>query len=590
MGVALRERIIEGPALKRRFHTLKEMFEATLAKVPDQVFMRERTPDGWREISYRQMHDLARRVGALLRDHGLSEERPLAILSGNSIDHAIFSFAGILRGIPVSPISAAYAKFSDQTRLRAIFDILTPGLVFAESGVACANGLGVADEIGALVLVSREARPASHDRIWSELTGAIRDDTRETLPVTPQTIAKVLFTSGSTGSPKGVIVTNEMSCADQDGIAQFWPFLEEVPPVAVDWLPWSHIFGGNMIVNLVLRNAGTLTIDEGRPNAQQFGLTIRNLREVRPTMHFGVPIAYRELANALERDETLAAAFFSRLRRMFTAGSALPVDVWDRLHALAARHGRPDFCFHIGWGATETAPVVSMSPIHNRRADSIGVPIAGARIKMVPSADKLELRVSGPMVTPGYWRSPDLTKKAFDAEGYYCIGDAGRLLDESDPAQGIIFDGRTAENFKLSSGTWVAVTALTLSVLQSGAPVIQDVAITGQDRDEIGLLVFPNLEACRSLTGLHDADMDALVLHADVRAFIVETMRKVNRGGSSTRIMRAMLLTDRPSVERGEMTDKGYLNQRAVLRAREDAIARLYSDPDGDVLYAHASS
>jgi feruloyl-CoA synthase len=565
----------------RSFSTLKEMFEDTVSRAAKTTFLRERTVAGWRDVTYETALQESRRAGAFLLQCGLSEERPLVILSQNSIDHALVSLGAMIVGVPVAPISAAYSRFGDQARLRDIFAMLTPGMVFAENGAEFAASLALAEGLGIPTLVSGDPRPGSGDRLWHDcLHEGLEAAFAPELPVTGATIAKVLLTSGSTGTPKGVIVTNEMMCADQDGITQVWTFLEREPPIAVDWLPWSHIFGGTMIVNLILRHAGTLVIDEGRPNPNQIGATLCNLRETRPTMHFGVPLSHRELVNALERDDDLAKAFFDRLRIVFTAGSALPADVWNRLHALADDYGSDDFRICVGWGATETAPVVTLTPQENRRPDSIGLPIPGAEVRLAPNGDKLELLVKGPMVTPGYWRNPDVTRQAFDADGYYRIGDAGRLFEDGDASKGILFDGRVAENFKLSSGTWVSVGAMVLAVIEASSGLIQDVAITGHDRHEIGLLVFPNLAACRRLTGMADAGPGELVRHPKVRNAIGGVLAKVSAGRSSSlRVSRALILDEPPSVERGEMTDKGYLNQRAVLRARANLIEHLYADP-----------
>ncbi|SMH27788.1 feruloyl-CoA synthase [Mesorhizobium australicum] len=575
----LSELVLKGPSAVTRFHTLGEMLARSAERAPDTAFLKQRIDGGWRTLSYEQALAGAKRIASFLTECGLSADRPLAILSGNSIDHALLSLGAMVAGIPVAPISVAYSQFSDLTRLREILAILTPGLVFAENGATFANALALADELNVPVIVSANPRSDSSDRIWTKLLEAAPEQVDEA-SVTSDTIAKVLFTSGSTGTPKGVIVTHGMMCSNQDAMAQLWRFLDDEPPVIVDWLPWNHIFGGTLVFNCALRNAGTLVIDEGRPVPGQFDATIRNLVEARPSVHFGVPRGYGELIDALERDEDFAKAYFSRLRTIFTAGAALPADLWTRLHDLAARYGRPDLRIHVSWGATETAPVVTLSPPDNTQAGNLGVPVPGAEVKLVPNEDKLELRVRGPMVTPGYWRSPELTAQAFDAAGFYRIGDAGKLFEDGDPAKGILFDGRTAENFKLVTGTWVQVGGLRLAVLEACAPLVQEAAIAGHDRDEIGLLIFPNFAACRETAGLPNASSEELVANSEIRKAITRTLGKVGDGkGSSTRIGRALLVSTPPSLEAGEMTDKGYLNQRAVLRERADLVERLYAEP-----------
>ncbi|MGE0852006.1 MAG: AMP-binding protein [Hyphomicrobiaceae bacterium] len=438
------------PQLLTRFATLPAMLDANAARAPNTIFLQERDAGAWRRLTYADAHRATNDLASALLELGLTPERPLAILSQNSIDHAVLSLAAMSIGVPVAPISVAYSQFDDLSRLRAIFEILTPGVVFAQDGIAFQRGLALAKELGARTVVA-DGTPGEHLRL-SELSSSAPGESITVAP-SASSIAKVLFTSGSTGQPKGVIVTHGMMCSNQDSLAALWSFLDNEPPILVDWLPWNHIFGGALVFNCALRNAGTLVIDGGRPIPGQFEATIRNLKDVPPTVHFGVPRGFDELVQAMERDDELAKLFFSRLRTIFTAGAAIPGHVWSKLHYFAERYGRADLQIYVGWGATETAPVATMSPASNRRPDNIGVPIPGAEIRLVPNEDKLELRVRGPMVTPGYWRRPDLAADAFDPDGFYRIGDAGKLIDPSDHAKGIQFDGRVAENFKLVTGT-----------------------------------------------------------------------------------------------------------------------------------------
>ena len=403
--------------------------------------------------------------------------------------------------------------------------------------------------------------------------------------VGPDTVAKILFTSGSTGQPKGVINTQRMMCANQESAAAAWVFLTDHPPVIVDWLPWNHTFGGNHNLNMMLRNGGTLYIDEGKPVPALIGRTVANLREVSPTVYFNVPRGYAALVDYLEKDEALRQKFFARLDLLFYAAAALPQSLWDRLEKLGLQARGRKVPFISSWGLTETAPAVTMVHYAIDRPGNIGVPGPGMEVKLAPVGDKLEIRVKGPNVTPGYFKAPDLTAKAFDEEGWLRTGDAVRLADPANPAAGLLFDGRTAENFKLSSGTWVNVGTLRTRVIAAGAPVIEDAVITGHDRDEIGLLIFPSLAGLRGLCpdlGA-DAKLQDMIDHPAVEAALVEGLSRHNAmaQGSSMRIARCLILTEPPSIDANEITDKGYLNQRAVLAKRAALVERLHAEPAG---------
>jgi len=527
-----------------------------------------------KDITYRE---LWARICAL--SNGLlrfepSIDRPIAILSGNSINHAVVTFAGMALGVPVAPLSVAYSQFSDLGLIRSLLEQLTPGLVFTEDADVFGNSLSVAREMD-IPTVTARGLGAGH--VLSELE-ANPGQAPDLTVIDCDTIAKVLFTSGSTGAPKGVIVTQRMICSNQAAMSAEWPFVEGEPPMIVDWLPWNHVYGGNLVTMCALRNGGTLVIDDGRPAPGLFQKTIDNLTMYRPTIHFGVPRGFDLLVPALEEDEEFARAYFSRLRRMFTAGAALPEATWDRYHTLAARHANDDFVAHVAWGSTETSPVVTISPPDNTRPDNLGVPVQGCEIKMVPDGEKIELRLRGPMVTPGYWRNENATAEAFDAEGFYRIGDAGRLLDD-DPGKGILFDGRISENFKLVTGAWVRVNALRLATIDALRPAVLDAVICGHDRDAVGVLMFMNLTGCREIAGVPDAEIPGLIRSEALRVHLADGLSRIGLGGgSSGRVARGLILTDAPSQEDGEMTDKGYLNQRAALRKRAADVTRLFED------------
>ena len=528
-------------------------------KTPDRIFLKERTPSGsWKELSYRQAYGEVRRIAQALLDLGLGKDKPVAILSDNSIDHALLALGAMHVGVPVAPISPAYSLMSkDFAKLKMIFELLQPGLVWTSDPAKFAAAL---DAVG--------AKSASLAKLLETNPGSTQE--RESAKVNPDTVAKILFTSGSTGVPKGVINTHRMLCANQQMLAQAWPFVEDEPPVVVDWLPWNHTFGGNHNFNLVLRNGGTMVIDGGKPVPGLVETTVRNLTEVAPTMYFNVPRGFDLLLPFLEKDERLRRNFFSRLDMIFYAAAALPQNLWDRLRNLSKRENRNPAMLS-AWGSTETSPLATSVHFPMDRPGVIGLPVAGCELKLVPAAGKLEVRVRGEHVTTGYYRRPDLTAAAFDDEGFYRIGDAVKLADPGDPAKGIVFDGRVAEDFKLSTGTWVHVGAVRVKLIAAGDPLIQDAVITGHDRDEIGALVFLS-PAAKNLSP------EAL------KEKLLQTLEKFSGEASSTRPARLMVTSEPPSIDANEITDKGYMNQRAVLERRSDLVKRLYATLDSVVI------
>jgi feruloyl-CoA synthase len=562
------------------------LLERWAAAAPDRLFLAERAAHGgWRHLTYEEAARAANAIGQSLLDRGLGPDRPLMILAENGIDHGLMMLGAMHVGVPVVPVSTAYARLSqDFGKLSYIFGLVGPGLVYVDEADRYAKAL---EAIGAMrleIVASRGSLGAAKVTPFSTLTEVRPTPAVEAAfrRVGPDTVAKVLFTSGSTGQPKGVINTQRMMCANQESAAAAWLFLTDHPPVIVDWLPWNHTFGGNHNFNMVLRHGGTLYIDEGKPVPALFGRTVANLREVSPTVYFNVPRGYAALADFLEQDEALRRKFFARLDLLFYAGAALPQSLWDRLERLGLEARGRKVPFISSWGLTETAPAVTMVHYPIDRPGNIGVPGPGMAVKLAPEGDKLEIRVMGRNVTPGYFKAPELTARAFDAEGWLRTGDAVRLADPADPAAGLLFDGRTAENFKLSSGTWVNVGTLRPAVIAAGAPVIEDAVVTGHDRDDIGLLIFPSLPGLRSLCPEARAEtrLEEMIGEPAVRRALVEGLRRHNEAvrGSSMRIARCLILTEPPSIDANEITDKGYLNQRAVLTKRSALVERLHAE------------
>ena len=525
------------------------------AAAPERTFLAERAGNAWRKLGYAEALHAARRIGQSLLERGLGAERPVAILSDNGIDHALLALGAMHVGVPVAPVSPAYSLMSkDFAKLRYIFELVRPGLVYAADPAKFGAALGA---------VGAAATPVA-DLLASEPTRRVD---AAFAAIGPDTVAKILFTSGSTGVPKGVINTQRMLCANQQMLAQAWPFVEDRPPVVIDWLPWNHTFGGNHNFNMVLRNGGTLYIDGGKPVPGLVETTVRNLKQVAGTMYFNVPRGYDLLLPYLENDAALRASFFRDLDMLFYAAAALPQNLWQRIETLALQEKDGRLAMLSAWGSTETSPLATSVHFHMDRAGVIGLPVAGCELKLVPSAGKLEVRVRGANVTPGYYRRDDLTRAAFDEEGYYRIGDAVKLADPDDVAKGIEFDGRIAEDFKLATGTWVHVGAVRVKLIAAANPLIQDAVITGHDRDEIGALVFLNPAAAAGLAP------EAL------RERLAQALRALAQdAGSSTRPVRLLTMSEPPSIDANEITDKGYMNQRAVLERRAALVERLYSD------------
>jgi len=570
---------------------LAKMFRAAVETASSHTFLAERSGSGWRKISYEETRTQVDRIAASLIERGLSLDRPLMILSGNSISHALLMLAGISAGVPVAPVSVAYSLQSQNFgKLKYIAELLTPGMVYVEDTAPFAKALAALDRSKIEIVAARNGANLDRITLLSEITTPrpVGSVDAAVAAIRPDTIAKILFTSGSTGLPKGVINTHRMLASNQQQIVQIWPFLREQPLVLCDWLPWNHTFGANHNFNMVMRNAGTLYIDGGKPLPALIGETVQNLTSVSPTICFNVPAGYAALVPHLEKNEALAKNFFRDLRMIFYAAASLPQDIWNRLEAISVRVTGKRVPMTSSWGATETAPLATAAHLISDRAGLIGVPVPGVELKLVPTGSKLEVRVRGPIVMPGYWKRPDLTEQAFDEEGFYRPGDAMRLVDPADPAKGLMFDGRLAEDFKLTTGTFVHVGALRVNVLAACSPALQDAIIAGADQEYIAILAWPNATGCQAITGASaPANPIELAHHQSVRTHIASAIAKWNAGqaGSSTRVARVLLLTEPPSIDANEITDKGYINQRLVLERRKADVARLYAPtPDSDVI------
>jgi feruloyl-CoA synthase len=560
-------------------------------EAPQRTFMAKRDGHGnWRHVSYSEALESARRIGQGLLNRGLSPERPVVILSDNDLEHALLALGCQYVGIPFAPISPAYSLLSqDFEKLRHVVGTLTPGLVFASNGLKYAKAVraAVLDDVE---LIVTEAPPADRSAtLFSSLDSTpVTAETDAALAATgPDTIVKFLFTSGSTKLPKAVINTQRMLCSNQQMILQCWPFLKDEAPVLLDWLPWSHTFGGNHNVGIALYNGGTMYIDDGKPSPQLIGATLANLREIAPTMYFNVPKGWEEIAHAMEGDEQLRINFHSRLKMQFFAAAALAQPIWDKLGAAAEHTCGERIVMTCAMGMTESAPGALYVLQPNVRAGQIGVPAPGLELKLVASGDKQELRYRGPNITPGYWRAPEQTREAFDEDGYFCSGDAVKWFNPSNPDLGFTFDGRIAEDFKLYTGTWVSVGPLRARVAHEGAPYVLDSVVTGQDGHEIGLLIIPNVELCRKLAGLDASATGAEVLAAaPVRAMFQKLVTRLHGlgTGSANRVARALVLVEPPSIDKGEITDKGSINQRAMLTHRAALVAALHEGTHPDVI------
>ena len=561
---------------------------------PEQTFVAARDGDGWRRVSYAQMLDSVRAIAQSLLRYGLSAEKPLVLLSGNDIEHLQMAFGAMYAGIPYCPVSPAYALLSqDFAKLRHVCDLLQPGLVFVSDALAYQRAIdAVLPAETPLISVRGQVSGRAQVSFASLLQVAGGAEAERAFAATgPDSIAKFLFTSGSTQLPKAVITTQRMLCANQQMLLQTFPVLGEEPPVLVDWLPWNHTFGGSHNVGIVLYNGGTFYLDDGKPTVQGFAETLRNLKDISPTAYLTVPKGWEELVNALEQDAALRECFFARMKLFFFAAAGLSQRVWDRLDRVAEQHCGERIRMMAGLGMTEAAPSCTFTTGPLSVAGYIGLPAPGCEVRLVPVDGKLEGRFRGPHIMPGYWRAAQQTAAVFDDQGFYCSGDALKLADPNNPHLGLMFDGRIAEDFKLSSGVFVSVGPLRNRAVLEGWPYVQDVVIAAPDRECLGILVFPRLYECRRLAGLGTAASDAEVLSsAAVRQWFGDWLQRLNRDatGNASRLEWLVLLDEPASIDRGEITDKGSINQRAVLQWRASQVEALYRGEEPSILRAGA--
>ncbi len=590
--VAEAERRADGSVLVRSSETLgpypRSIVDALADwanRTPDAMLIADREGDGWRKMSFRDVLDSLPPLAQALLDAGLSPEKPLIIISGNEIEHLLLGLAAIWVGIPYSPISPAYSLVStDFGKLKHIAKLLTPGMVYASDGAKFAPAIKAAlgDDIPLIVRTNPPEGRQAHlfsDLLKTHVTAAVA---QAHAAITPDTIAKVLFTSGSTGLPKGVITTNRMMTCNQEMIRTALAFVQDEPPVLLDWMPWNHVAGGSHNTGMAIYNGGSFYIDDGQPTPARFGRTLENLKHVQPTFFTNVPKAYEFLVAAFDEHPEARRNLFARLKLLQYAGAGLSQHVFDGLDRAARAETGERVMIITGYGSTETAPFAFTTTWAVEEAGHIGLPAAGMEVKLVPDGDKTELRMKGPNITPGYWRDEEKTKEAFDEEGFYRIGDAVRFADPNDLSKGFVFDGRVSEDFKLSTGTWVNFAAVRSAVIGACAPLIRDVVLTGLDRNFIGAMIFPDLEACARHAGLPSgSDAETLVAHPAVRQKFADSLAALAQKatGSSNHVARALVMTTPPDIDKGEVTDKGSINQRAVRAARPELVEAIYAEP-----------
>ena len=590
------ERRADGSIVLRNPHPLRavpsnliEPIRKWAAEAPDRVWLGKRrvVNEGlgtWELLTYADANRKVSAIAQALLDRGLDQQTPVMILSGNSIEHALMTYGAILAGVPVAPVSPSYSTMSsDFEKLRYVFDLVAPKLIFMQESAPFARGLAALNLDGVELVTVDASRGTSFSDLTDTAPGAAVEESYARL--SGDMVAKYLFTSGSTGMPKAVITTQQMMCVNSVMPKSVTVEEEnEEPPVLLNWLPWNHCFGGNAILNNLLVAGGTLYIDGGRPVPGGFAETVANLREIAPTAYSNVPAAYTMLADELERDDALAKNFFSRLRTLAYGGAALSQDLYERVQQVAVRTVGERIVFSSGYGATETAPTITNVHWPTERMGLLGLPLPGIELKLAPVGLKMEVRVRGDCITKGYYKNPEKTREAYDEEGFYRLGDGARFVNPDNPLEGLVFDGRVAEDFKLSTGTWVSAGKLRVDAVAASNGVLADALIAGLDREYIGLLGFPNIPACRNIAGDQSLAVEDIVHHPAVLERLAEGLRAHNKGnpGSSTRVARALLMVEPASVDGGELTDKGYINQAVALGRRAALVEKLYADPPGN--------
>jgi len=554
---------------------------------PERTLYARRDPalgGEWRHVSFAQALEAARRIGQGLLDRGLNAERPLVILSENSLEHAMLALGAMYAGVPFCAVSPAYSLISqDFDKLRHVLDTLTPGLVYADDWKRYGRAIEAVVPASAEIAILKVADHATTTRATTPFDALAQTQASPAVDAAmqatgPDTIVKFLFTSGSTKLPKAVINTQRMICANQQQMRQSMPVIAEDPLVLMDWMPWNHTAGGNHNFFMVVFNGGTLYIDDGKPTPALLGETLRNLREVAPTWYFNVPVGFEAIANAMQTDAELRRNFLSRVRQLFYAGAALAQPVWDSLYAAAEQEYGERVVMTAGLGMTESSPFGLFVTTPHSKAGDLGLPAPGLELKLVPMGDKTEIRYRGPNITPGYWRGEEATVEAFDEEGFFCTGDAVQWIDPNDIHQGLRFDGRIAEDFKLATGTFVSVGPMRARIAAAGAPYVQDAVITGLNLKEVGALIFPTA-ACRTLSGLPaSAALKEVLESSAVQSHFQGVVNKLAASGtgSANRVARLHLMAEPPSIDKGEVTDKGSINQRAVLKHRAALVDALH--------------
>lgn len=552
---------------------------------PEQAWISERGPDGkWAAMTYGEGLAAARHIAAYLLGLQLSAEQPLVILSGNSVNHALMAMGAMLAGIAYVPLAPAYSLVStDYKKLRYIFDLLQPGLVYADDGQAFWPAF---DRVGSAETTLVVAQNAPIDprvvMLKNVLRTEITDDVDAAIDlVGPETIAKFIFTSGSSGKPKAVITTHKMMCSNVAQGASHFPYLAKEPLILLDWLPWNHVSGGSHNFNLVIHLGGTFYIDGGRPTPDGIHITIENLRDISPNWYFNMPAGYSSILPYLENEPDLCRRFFRNVKVCLYAGAGIDEHVWSGMNVLARRFSGREILFSTSLGSTETAPLALIGDAQRTGVGVVGLPVRGLELKLVGGPTRWEARVRGPNVTPGYWRAPELTKSAFDDEGFYKLGDALRFVDPVDVARGFYFDGRIGEDFKLATGTWVATGPLRRDLVEALSPFVQDAIVLGQDKSFIAALVFIDVSSCGQFLGLDGKDVESMVREPKL---LNELDRRLNKlaeraTGTSTFIKRILVMSTLPDAEMGEVTDKGAVSRARILETRSDEIQKLFDEP-----------